>query len=116
MQFRCDETIDDKPSMTDGSERLCDADGFIDLIDVMARQIARGRRGHDPLRLVGIRDRGDVIAQRLARVLAQMLGQHVPVGAVDITLYRDDLEQVNRWPVLTVPRSASTSRERISSS
>jgi pyrimidine operon attenuation protein/uracil phosphoribosyltransferase len=86
--------------MTERRERLCDAEGFIDLIDVMARQIARGRRRDDPLRLVGIRDRGDVIAERLATVLRPMLDLEIPVGALDITLYRDDLEQVNRWPVL----------------
>jgi pyrimidine operon attenuation protein/uracil phosphoribosyltransferase len=88
------------PFMNERRERLCDAEGLIDLVDVMARQIARGRRGNEPLRLVGIRDRGDVIAHRLAAALEPLMGDVIPVGAVDITLYRDDLGQVNRWPVL----------------
>jgi pyrimidine operon attenuation protein/uracil phosphoribosyltransferase len=82
------------------SERLCDADGVADLIDTMARQIARGRLPKAPLRVVGIRTRGDTLAGRLAEVLKSLTGAPVPVGAVDITLYRDDLGQGNRWPVL----------------
>ncbi len=53
-----------------------------------------------PLRLVGVRSRGVPLAQRLAQELQRLLGQDVDVGALDITLYRDDLENVARWPVL----------------
>jgi pyrimidine operon attenuation protein/uracil phosphoribosyltransferase len=80
--------------------RLCDADGVAALVADMARQIAAGRRGADPLRLVGVRTRGFPLAGRLAQALRPMVGEHVPVGAVDITLYRDDLGQGDRWPVL----------------
>lgn len=80
--------------------RLCDGDGLDDLLTDMARQIVEGRRGDAPLRLVGIRTRGYPIAARLAVALQPMVGAHVPVGAVDITLYRDDVGQVDRWPVL----------------
>lgn len=44
--------------------------------------------------------RGVPLAHRLAQELQRLLGQDVEVGAVDITLYRDDLEHVDRWPVL----------------
>jgi len=40
---------------------------------------------------IGIRSRGEILAQRLARLLAQKLGEDVPCGTLDITLYRDDL-------------------------
>jgi pyrimidine operon attenuation protein / uracil phosphoribosyltransferase len=53
-----------------------------------------------PLRLVGVRSRGVPLAHRLAQELQRLLGQDVDVGALDITLYRDDLEHVARWPVL----------------
>ena len=53
-----------------------------------------------PLYLVGVRSRGVPLAQRLAQELRRLLGQDVDVGAVDITLYRDDLGQGERWPVL----------------
>lgn len=79
---------------------LCDARGLNDMIEAMAREIAGGRRVEMPLRLVGVHRRGVVIARRLAERLAAILGVEVPVGAVDITLYRDDLGQRPAWPVL----------------
>jgi len=86
--------------MNQREQRLCDAEAMSGLIDTMARQIAGGT--HDPasLRLVGIRRRGLPIATRLAEALRGLTGVEVPVGAADITLYRDDLDQVERWPVL----------------
>ncbi|MHC4388577.1 MAG: bifunctional pyr operon transcriptional regulator/uracil phosphoribosyltransferase PyrR [Planctomycetota bacterium] len=40
---------------------------------------------------VGIRSRGEILAQRLSKRLTKQLGKHVPCGTLDITLYRDDL-------------------------
>lgn len=40
---------------------------------------------------VGIRSRGEILAQRLCRELAERLGRDIPCGTLDITLYRDDL-------------------------
>ncbi|HEV3120948.1 MAG TPA: bifunctional pyr operon transcriptional regulator/uracil phosphoribosyltransferase PyrR [Isosphaeraceae bacterium] len=77
-----------------------DAEGLQELLSSVASQIARGRRTEAPLRLVGIRTRGVPIARRLAEALARILGAPVPVGAIDITLYRDDLYEADRWPVL----------------
>src|SRR6185437_4571159 len=79
---------------------LDDADGMAGLLEQMARSIAAGRCEGAPLRLVGVRTRGVPIARRLAALLRPMVGEEVPVGAVDITLYRDDLGQGKRWPVL----------------
>lgn len=79
---------------------ICDAAGFEDALDELARRVADGRASGVPLRLVGIRTRGVPIAERLAAKLAPLLGEPVPVGAVDITLYRDDLGESPRWPVL----------------
>ena len=81
-------------------ERLCDASDLVGLIADMAKQVITGGREHGPLRLVGIRSRGYPIAERLAEALRALVGAEVPVGAVDITLYRDDLDQGGRWPVL----------------
>jgi pyrimidine operon attenuation protein/uracil phosphoribosyltransferase len=86
--------------MQEHEVRLCDGDGVAALVADMARRIAAGRRGPEPLRLVGIRTRGFPIAGRIAQALGPMVGEHVPVGAVDITLYRDDLGQGGHWPVL----------------
>ena len=50
--------------------------------------------------LVGVRTRGVPLAQRLARLIAAAAGAAPPVGALDITLYRDDLTTIAPHPVL----------------
>lgn len=70
------------------------------LLSTMARGIADGRRADVPLCLVGVRSRGVPLAHRLAEQLREIVRTDVPVGAVDITLYRDDLAHGGHWPVL----------------
>jgi len=86
--------------MNPSERRLCDAQQIDGLIASMARKIVEERRPGVPLYLVGIRTRGVPLAERLARELRLLLGRDVEVGAVDITLYRDDLGQAEKWPVL----------------
>jgi pyrimidine operon attenuation protein / uracil phosphoribosyltransferase len=57
----------------------------------IAHEILERHRGADGLALVGIRARGVPIAARLAAHLRDLAGADVPTGALDITLYRDDL-------------------------
>ncbi len=57
----------------------------------IAHEILERNRSVDDLGLVGIRTRGVPIARRLARAIAEINGHEVPTGALDITLYRDDL-------------------------
>jgi pyrimidine operon attenuation protein/uracil phosphoribosyltransferase len=57
----------------------------------IAHEILERNRGLDELALVGIRTRGVPLARRLARALKEINGDDVPTGALDITLYRDDL-------------------------
>jgi pyrimidine operon attenuation protein/uracil phosphoribosyltransferase len=86
--------------MNEPETRLCDADAMAGLLEEMAQRIADTRWADAPLRLVGIRSRGAPIARRLARLLQPLVGKKLDVGAVDITLYRDDLGDGERWPVL----------------
>jgi pyrimidine operon attenuation protein/uracil phosphoribosyltransferase len=83
-----------------GERLICDGPAVESLIASMADDLARTRRRDVPLRLVGVRTRGVPLANRLAAELARLLGAEVPVGAVDITLYRDDLGRTQTWPVL----------------
>jgi pyrimidine operon attenuation protein / uracil phosphoribosyltransferase len=86
--------------MSPGQRRLSDAHEIDGLIASMARKLAEGRRPGTVVGLVGVRSRGVPLAERLARQLRLLLGEEVKVGAVDITLYRDDVGHSPRWPVL----------------
>jgi pyrimidine operon attenuation protein/uracil phosphoribosyltransferase len=69
-------------------------------LEKLARLVAASRLGDAPLALVGIRTRGVPLANRLAGRLLDHYGIEAAVGAVDITLYRDDLSQIGHAPVL----------------
>ncbi len=69
-------------------------------ISRMADEILERNDGHERLMLVGIQRRGVQIAERLADVIKEREGADVPRGALDITLYRDDLQTVGPRPVV----------------
>ena len=70
---------------------VMDADRIGRTLTRIAHEILERNRGIDDLALVGVRTRGDHLARRLARGLREITGTDVPTGALDITLYRDDL-------------------------
>ena len=70
---------------------VMDADRIGRTLTRIAHEILERNRGIDDLALVGVRTRGDHLARRLARGLREIAGTDVPTGALDITLYRDDL-------------------------
>jgi pyrimidine operon attenuation protein / uracil phosphoribosyltransferase len=70
---------------------VMDADRMSRALMRIAHEILERNRGVDELALVGIRTRGVPLARRLARALKEICGVEVPTGALDITLYRDDL-------------------------
>jgi len=66
----------------------------------MAHEIIEQNRGLEKIRLVGIRSRGVPLAERLSSYLKLISNQEVPVGILDITLYRDDLSTISHQPVI----------------
>lgn len=66
----------------------------------LAHQIIEKNNGTDHLVLVGIKRRGIPLAQRLARIIERIESKPVPVGILDITLYRDDLSTVGSKPIV----------------
>lgn len=65
----------------------------------IAHEILERNRGAEHLVLIGIRTRGVPLARRLSHYLTHIEQHPVPVGAVDITLYRDDLKRHKSRPV-----------------
>ena len=84
---------------------VMDADRMDRTITRIAHEIVERNRALDELALVGIRSRGEHLARRLARQLQRISGRTLPTGALDITLYRDDLM---RQPVGPQPVVRST--------
>jgi pyrimidine operon attenuation protein/uracil phosphoribosyltransferase len=68
-----------------------DADRMSRALTRMSHEILERNRGLSEIALVGIRTRGVPIARRIAKSLHDINGDDVPTGALDITLYRDDL-------------------------
>ncbi len=60
-------------------------------LDEIASRVAADVGAAQPIAVIGIRSRGEILAQRLAQRLARRLGREIPCGTLDITLYRDDL-------------------------
>jgi pyrimidine operon attenuation protein/uracil phosphoribosyltransferase len=72
---------------------VMDADRMGRSLARIAHEIVERNRGVEDLALIGIPARGVPLAERLARELATIAGVRVPVGVLDITLYRDDLRR-----------------------
>ena len=70
---------------------VMDADRMARTLTRIAHEILERHRGVEGLAVVGIRARGVPLAARLAAQLRDLTGTEVPTGALDITLYRDDL-------------------------
>jgi pyrimidine operon attenuation protein/uracil phosphoribosyltransferase len=70
---------------------VMDADRVRRSLARIAHEILERNRGIDSLAFIGIRSRGVPIAARLAAELKTLAGADIPAGALDITLYRDDL-------------------------
>jgi len=66
----------------------------------MAVEVAELAHGTADLVLIGIQRRGVELAERIAKLIEKDEGVDVPRGALDITLYRDDLETVGPKPVI----------------
>jgi len=70
---------------------VMDADRMQRSLTRIAHEIVERNRAIEEVAIVGIRERGVPLARRLARQLLEITGREVPTGALDITLYRDDL-------------------------
>ncbi|MGZ6213524.1 MAG: bifunctional pyr operon transcriptional regulator/uracil phosphoribosyltransferase PyrR, partial [Candidatus Limnocylindria bacterium] len=83
------------------SERqILDADGLRRALTRIAHEIVERNGGTDDLVLVGVRTRGVPLARRLAALIEQHEGVSLPVGALDISFYRDDLTKVAHAPIV----------------
>jgi pyrimidine operon attenuation protein / uracil phosphoribosyltransferase len=81
------------------STKIMDTDAVRRAITRMAHELLE-KGGREGLGLIGIRTRGVVLAQRLQVAIKAIEGVEVPMGILDITLYRDDLTLVGSKPLV----------------
>ncbi len=70
---------------------ILDSKQITKLLEELADRIVSETPGELDIATIGIRSRGEILAQRLSALLTQRLEKNVPSGTLDITLYRDDL-------------------------
>ena len=84
---------------------VMDADRISRALVRIAHEIVERNRGVENLAVIGVRSRGVPLAKRIAAALKVISGDDVPVGALDITLYRDDLMRATVGPQPLVRRT-----------
>ena len=80
--------------------QLLDSQAVRRALTRIAHEIVEKNKGTDELVLIGIKTRGIHLAKRLAERIEAFEGVRLPVGSLDITLYRDDIKQRSEQPVV----------------
>jgi len=88
------------PTQTREKKQLMTAEEMDRTLQRLAREIVEKTAGAGSVALIGIRRRGVPLAQRIARMIEASNGVKVPIGVLDITLYRDDLSLVAAHPIV----------------
>lgn len=86
-------------SLTEKAE-IMDAEAIRRSLIRIAHEIVEKNKGLADVVLIGVQRRGVPMAERLAKFLAEIENQEVPVGELDITLYRDDLTLKSDQPIV----------------
>jgi pyrimidine operon attenuation protein / uracil phosphoribosyltransferase len=89
--------------LADGSKVL-DKKGMEQALTRIAHEITERNKGLEGLAIVGIRRAGAFLAMRIAKKIKEIQGVDLPVGIMDITLYRDDLRNSNQRLVVKETR------------
>jgi len=82
------------------TSRILDEAGIKRTLMRMSHEIIEKNQGTERLVVIGIKTRGAFLAERIAGNIKEIEGKEVPVGAIDINLYRDDLTETAGQPVV----------------
>jgi len=66
----------------------------------LTHEILERNRGSKNLVIIGVRNRGENLARRIIQSILDIEGEKIPFGILDITLYRDDFQKLNKSPVI----------------
>ena len=80
--------------------RVMDKEAIDKSLERIAHEIVEHFKSVDDIAIIGIKNRGAYLAGRLILKVEKIIKKKLPVGALDITLYRDDLTQLTEQPVV----------------
>lgn len=80
--------------------KILDKDNIRRAVTRIAHEIVEKNKGTEGLCIVGIRTRGAILAERVNECIKTIEGESLPLGILDITLYRDDLTLVDTQPIV----------------
>jgi len=80
--------------------KVMDREAIDKALERIAHEIAEHLKSADDIAVIGIKSRGALLARRLVPKVERIINKKLPSGALDITLYRDDLTQLTEQPVV----------------
>lgn len=80
--------------------KVMDKEAIDKALERIAHEIIEHFKDPDDIAVIGIKNRGAYLARRLASKIERITKKSPPIGALDITLYRDDLTQVAEQPIV----------------
>jgi pyrimidine operon attenuation protein/uracil phosphoribosyltransferase len=86
--------------MSSTSKQVLDGPSIERTLTRISHEILEKNKGVHGLALIGIQTRGVILAQRIEKAIESISGLKVPMGILDINLYRDDLTLVSAQPVI----------------
>jgi pyrimidine operon attenuation protein/uracil phosphoribosyltransferase len=89
-----------RPATTVSGRQIMTADEIRRAVIRISHEIVEKQAGTEGLALIGIQRRGVPLAARIAAAIEEHEGARIPVGALDITFYRDDLSLIAQSPVV----------------
>ena len=78
--------------------RILDAEGIKRAVTRISHEILEKNKRAEDLVIIGIRNRGEYLGQRVVASIEKITEKKIPFGILDITLYRDDLTEVAEQP------------------
>lgn len=87
----CPDTPPEAPQGPPPAREVLSAGDIARVLRRIAHEIVERNKGAEDVVLLGIPSRGVDLARRLGELIAEIEGREVPVGSLDVTMYRDDL-------------------------
>jgi pyrimidine operon attenuation protein / uracil phosphoribosyltransferase len=97
---KLNEDFSKKPDDRSAWKKVLDEDQISRSVTRISHEILEHNRGSKKVAIVGIRTRGEFVAKRIVQTIKGLENEEVPLGVVDITLYRDDLAHNAEQPLV----------------